>query len=77
MVGFDFSKEMEEIIRSGDFNVSTMLQNQYSMGYDGVRAALEIIGGGSVPKDNDTGLTVVNASNVDDPDVIKAAFGGR
>jgi len=77
MVGFDFSKEMEDIIRSGNFNVSTMLQNQYFMGYDGVKAALDIIAGGSVPKDNDTGLTVVNASNVDDPEVIKAAFGGR
>jgi len=77
LVGFDFSREMEDIIRSGEFNVSTMLQNQYFMGYDGVRAALEIINGGTVPKDNDTGLTVVNASNVDDPEVIKAAFGGR
>ena len=77
MVGFDFSKEMEEIIKSGKFNVSTMLQNQYFMGYNGVKAALDIIGGGKVAKDNDTGLTVVNASNVNDPEVIKAAFGGR
>ena len=77
MVGFDFSKEMEDIIHSGNFHVSTMLQNQYSMGYDGVKAALSIIAGGSTPKDNDTGLTVVNAGNVNDPEVIKAAFGGR
>jgi len=77
MVGFDFSKEMEDIIHSGEYNVSTMLQNQYFMGYDGVKAALNILGGGSVPKDNDTGLTVVNASNVNDPEVKKAAFGGR
>ena len=77
MVGFDFSKEMEDIIRSGDFTVSTMLQNQYFMGYDGVKAALDIIGGGSLARDNDTGLTVVNASNVDDPEVIIAAYGGR
>ena len=78
MVGFDFSAEMQEIIRSGDFTVSTMLQNQYFMGYDGVKAALEIANGNPpAQKDNDTGLTVVNASNVDDPEVIKAAFGGR
>jgi len=77
MLGFDFSKEMEEIIRGGQFHVSTMLQNQYFMGYDGVRAALDLIAGGTVAKDNDTGLTVVNASNVNDPEVIKAAFGGR
>jgi len=77
MLGFDFSREMEDIIRGGEFSVSTMLQNQYFMGFDGVKAALDVINGGSVPRDNDTGLTVVNASNVDDPDVIKAAFGGR
>ena len=77
MLGFDFSKEMEEIIRSGEFHVSTMLQNQYFMGFDGVKAALDIIAGNPILKDNDTGLTVVNASNVDDPEVIKAAFGGR
>ncbi|MCL2164533.1 MAG: substrate-binding domain-containing protein [Oscillospiraceae bacterium] len=77
MVGFDFSPEMEGLIRGGQFTVSTMLQNQYFMGYNGVAAALDIINGGSVPKDNDTGLTVVNASNVDDPEVIKAAYGGR
>ena len=77
MVGFDFSKEMEEIIRSGNFTVSTMLQNQYFMGYNGVKGALDVIAGGSIAKDNDTGLTVVNATNVDDPEVIKAAYGGR
>ena len=77
MVGFDFSKEMEDMIREGNFTVSTMLQNQYFMGYDGVAAALSLLTGGSVAKDNDTGLTVVNASNVDDPEVIKAAYGGR
>jgi len=77
MLGFDFSREIEDIIRGGEFVVSTMLQNQYFMGYDGVRAALTLIGGGSVDKDNDTGLTVVNATNVNDPDVIRAAYGGR
>jgi ribose transport system substrate-binding protein len=78
MVGFDFSKEMEEIIRSGDFMVSTMLQNQYFMGYNGVKAALDIANGTPpASRSNDTGLTVVNASNVDDPAVKKAATGGR
>ena len=77
MLGFDFSRDIEEMIRAGNFTVSTMLQNQYFMGYDGVAAALSILSGGSVAKDNDTGLTVVNASNVDDPEVIIAAYGGR
>ena len=75
MVGFDFSPEMEEIIRDARFNVSTMLQRQYLMGYDGVRLALELANGGKVAeKDIDTGVMAVDRSNVDS-DEVKAAAG--
>jgi len=77
MIGFDFSKEMEDIIRSGSFNASTIITNQYFMGYNGVKAAVDIINGGSVPKDNDTGVTVVNASNIDSPEVSRVVYGNR
>ena len=66
MVGFDFSKEMEEIVRDESFNVATMLQRQYLMGYDGVRIALELANGGAVDvKDIDTGVMAVDFDNVD------------
>jgi ABC-type sugar transport system, periplasmic component len=76
MVGFDFSPEMEEIVRNPEFNVSTMLQNQYFMGYDGVKIALDLANGGAEPspKDIDTGVLAVNIDNVDSDDV-KAATG--
>jgi len=74
MVGFDFSPEMEEIIRNKDFNVSTMLQRQYLMGYDGVRYALELANGGAVTeKDIDTGVMAVDLDNVDSAEVKAAA----
>jgi len=76
LVGFDFSDEMVEIIRDPDFNVSTMLQNQYFMGYDGVKIALDLANGGDPPspRDIDTGLLAVDINNVDS-DEVKAATG--
>ncbi|MDR0395988.1 MAG: ABC transporter substrate-binding protein [Oscillospiraceae bacterium] len=75
MVGFDFSPEMETIIRDSEYNVATMLQRQYLMGYDGVRIALELANGGEVEmKDIDTGVMAVDSTNVDS-DEVKAATG--
>jgi len=75
MVGFDFSPEMEAIVRDENFNVATMLQRQYMMGYDGVRLAIELADGGVVePKDQDTGVIAVDIDNVDS-DAVKAATG--
>lgn len=70
MVGFDFSAEMEGIVRNKDFNVATILQRQYFMGYDGVTKALELANGGKVTeKVVDTGVMVVDNGNVDSTEV--------
>ncbi len=75
MVGFDFSAEMEGIVRNPDFNVATILQRQYFMGYDGVAKALELANGGTVSeKVVDTGVMVVDGANVDS-DEVKAIVG--
>ena len=75
MVGFDFSPEMETIVRDENFNVATMLQRQYLMGYDGVRIAFELANGGTAAlKDIDTGVLAVDFDNVDS-DEVKAAAG--
>ena len=75
MVGFDFSDEMQAILRDPAFNVSTMLQRQFMMGYDGVRIAVELARGGTVEvKDIDTGVMAVDIENVDS-DEVKAAAG--
>lgn len=70
MVGFDFSAEMEGIIRNPDYSVATILQRQYFMGYDGVAKALELANGGTVTeKVVDTGVMVVDNANVDTQEV--------
>ncbi len=75
MVGFDFSTEMENIVRNPDFTVATILQRQYFMGYDGVKQALDLANGGTVTeKVVDTGVMVVDQANVDS-DEVKAIIG--
>lgn len=70
MVGFDFSTEIEQMIREGEFEVSTILQKQYLMGYEGVKTALEL-SKGNAPAEKliDTGVMIVNKTNIDNEDV--------
>ncbi len=70
MVGFDFSSEIETMIRSGEYNVASVVQRQYFMGYDGVKNALELANGNTVAeKSIDTGVIIVDKDNVDSADV--------
>lgn len=70
MVGFDFSSEIETMIRTGEFSVSSVVQRQYFMGYDGVKTALKLAQGGTAEdKTIDTGVIVVDKTNVDDSEV--------
>jgi ribose transport system substrate-binding protein len=70
MVGFDFSAEIETMIRSGEYDVSSVVQRQFYMGYDGVKTALEMSAGNTVKeKTVDTGVILVNTDNVDDAEV--------
>lgn len=70
MVGFDFSSEIETMIRSGEYNVASVVQRQYFMGYDGVKAALDLANGGTLEeKTVDTGVVLVDNSNVDSEEV--------
>lgn len=70
MVGFDFSKEMESMIRDGKFEVATILQKQYKMGYDGVKTAVDLANGKKpAQKQIDTGVQVVDKVNIDNAEV--------
>ena len=70
MVGFDFSAEIETMIRSGKYDVASVVQRQYYMGYDGVKTALHIAEGTEVKdKTIDTGVILVDKTNVDDKEI--------
>jgi ribose transport system substrate-binding protein len=70
MVGFDFSKEMESMIREGNVEVATILQKQYMMGYEGVKTAVDLANGKKpAQKQVDTGVQVVDKTNIDSEEV--------
>jgi ribose transport system substrate-binding protein len=70
MVGFDFSKEIETMIREGKIEVATILQKQYMMGYEGVKTAVDLANG-KQPSQRliDTGVQVVDKVNIDAAEV--------
>lgn len=70
LVGFDFSTEMEQMIRKDEYPVVTIVQKQYEMGYEGVKQAIAIANGEEpAEKMVDTGTLVVDMENIDDEDV--------
>lgn len=70
MVGFDFSAEIETMIRSEKYDVASVVQRQFYMGYDGVKTALELANGNEVKeKTVDTGVILVDKTNVDDSEI--------
>ena len=70
MVGFDFSTEIETMIREGNFEVVTVLQKQYLMGYEGVKTAVALANGEEIAeKLIDTGTLVVDINNIDNEEV--------
>ncbi len=63
-VGFDKSDAIFSLIKDGSL-LCTMAQNPDVMGYDGMKAAVTILSGGTITDKNvDTGVSVLNKSNL-------------
>ena len=63
-VGFDKSDAIFSLIKAGSL-LCTKAQNPDVMGYDGVKAAVTVLSGGSITEKNvDTGVSVLNKSNL-------------
>lgn len=69
LVGFDYSDEMQAMLKSGKYSVSTIVQRQYNMGYEGVQTAAKA----EKPqlKFVDTGITLINQDNVFSDEIVK------
>lgn len=70
IVGIAFDSDPEEIeaVKNGDLK-ALILQDPYGMGYKGVDFAWQKLNGQEIPKEVDTGATVVTLANFDDPSV--------
>lgn len=67
-VGFDTSEPLLEALKSGDID-ALVAQNPRKMGYEGVKCLVSKIRGEQVPIRIDTGVTVVDARNLESDDV--------
>ncbi|MDI1318881.1 MAG: substrate-binding domain-containing protein [bacterium] len=65
-VGFDSGAVELLALKAGDIS-ALMVQDPFRMGYLGVKNAVAVLRGESVPKLIDTGVTVVTRENIDQP----------
>jgi ribose transport system substrate-binding protein len=65
VIGFNSDQKELDYLKTGVLD-GTIIQNPYNMGYVGVRFAKKAINDDSLPKTLDTGVTYVNADNLND-----------
>jgi len=67
-VGFDASDKLVEGLKAGDVS-GLVLQDPFQMGYLGVKTMVQHLKGEKVEGSIDTGSVMVDAKNLDTPDV--------
>jgi ribose transport system substrate-binding protein len=68
MVGFDAGTQSVNDLRAGDVQ-ALVVQNPLRMGYLGLKTAVDALAGRTVEKRIDTGVTLVTAAKMSDPEV--------
>jgi ribose transport system substrate-binding protein len=68
IVGFDASDKMIKGLKAGEID-ALVLQDPFNMGYLGVKTMVTHLKGGSVDKLIDTGSKLVDAKNMDTPEI--------
>lgn len=64
IVGFDYSKEIADLIADPQVHASSVVQNQYNMGAEAIKTAVQMLKGQKPAKqDVDTGVKIVNIDN--------------
>jgi ribose transport system substrate-binding protein len=77
LVGMDFSPDTEDLLKLG-FVKTAIIQQQYVMGYQGVKIAIDIINKKTVTRKTDTGVFWVDMSNINTPEAeLKMYPAGR
>jgi ribose transport system substrate-binding protein len=68
IVGWDAAPDEVKGVQNGEIS-ALVVQNPFRMGYDAVNAITKKIRQGTAPKSEDTGVTFVTKSNIDQPKV--------
>lgn len=67
-VGFDASEELLAALKQGEIH-GLVVQNPFGMGYDGVYAIHRVLQGEEIAHRIDTGVELVTAENLNDPNI--------
>jgi ribose transport system substrate-binding protein len=73
LVGFDSGKAQIDAIRSG-LETGAITQNPVGIGYQTVKAAVDVLAGKKVPKKIDTGFYYYDKTNIDDPKIAAVLY---
>ena len=68
IIGCGYDEQLDKYIRSGTLS-AVCVENPYNMGYLGVRFTKKLLDGTQVSVENDTGISYVNAENIDSEEV--------
>jgi len=68
LVGFDVNDAMVEALRSGTLH-TTVLQDPFKIGFEAVKTVVDKLAGQTPPKRMDLRAVVVNAANMNNPDL--------
>jgi ribose transport system substrate-binding protein len=68
IVGWDAAPDEVKGVQNGEIS-ALVVQNPFRMGFDAVNAIVKKIRQGTAPKSEDTGVTFVTKSNINDPKV--------
>jgi ribose transport system substrate-binding protein len=68
IVGWDAAPDEVKGVQNGEIS-ALVVQNPFRMGFDSVNAIVKKIRQGTAPKSEDTGVTFVTKSNINDPKV--------
>ncbi|ROM69739.1 LacI family transcriptional regulator [Pseudomonas brassicacearum] len=63
-IGFDGNEDLQNFVKDGTLD-SIIVQSSYKMGLDSVAAVAKVIAGTAVPKNIDTGVLLIDKSNID------------
>jgi len=73
IIGFDSGKDQIDAIKSGLMS-GAITQNPVGIGYETVKAAVDIINGKTVPKNIDTGYYWYDKTNIDDAKIAAVLY---
>ena len=73
LIGFDVNEILIDAMRTGHLS-GLVVQDPFGMGYEGVKAAVAVVQGETIPRQVDTRSVLVTNENIDDPSIRELLY---